>query len=73
MAGIGPCPLAGMLLADHGADVLVIDRAPDAGRKHRTLARQATSLLDLKHPMVVPSLAASSRRQMPSSRASAPA
>ncbi|MBA4218132.1 MAG: CaiB/BaiF CoA-transferase family protein [Roseateles sp.] len=26
MAGIGPCPLAGMLLADHGADVLVIDR-----------------------------------------------
>ena len=26
MAGLGPCPLAGMLLADHGADVLVIDR-----------------------------------------------
>lgn len=26
MAGIGPCPLAGMLLADHGAEVLVIDR-----------------------------------------------
>lgn len=26
MAGIGPCPLAGMLLADHGADVLVIER-----------------------------------------------
>ena len=26
MSGIGPCPLTGMLLADHGADVLVIDR-----------------------------------------------
>jgi len=26
MAGIGPCPLAGMMLADHGADVLVIER-----------------------------------------------
>ncbi|MBI3350362.1 MAG: CoA transferase [Burkholderiales bacterium] len=26
MAGIGPCPLAGMLLADHGAAVTVIDR-----------------------------------------------
>lgn len=26
MAGLGPCPLAGMLLADHGADVQVIDR-----------------------------------------------
>ena len=27
MAGLGPCPLAGQLLADHGADVVVIDRA----------------------------------------------
>lgn len=26
MAGIGPCPLAGMLLADHGAEVTVIER-----------------------------------------------
>jgi alpha-methylacyl-CoA racemase len=26
MAGLGPCPLTGMMLADHGADVLVIDR-----------------------------------------------
>jgi alpha-methylacyl-CoA racemase len=26
MAGLGPCPLAGMMLADHGAEVLVIDR-----------------------------------------------
>ncbi len=26
MAGLGPCPLAGQLLADHGADVVSIDR-----------------------------------------------
>ncbi len=26
MAGIGPCPLAGQLLADQGADVVVLDR-----------------------------------------------
>ncbi len=26
MAGLGPCPLAGQLLADHGAEVIVIDR-----------------------------------------------
>ncbi|KQW50816.1 MULTISPECIES: CaiB/BaiF CoA-transferase family protein [unclassified Roseateles] len=26
MDGIGPCPLAGMLLADHGAEVIVIER-----------------------------------------------
>jgi alpha-methylacyl-CoA racemase len=52
MAGIGPCPLAGMLLADHGADVLVIERpgvpALDTGTgldrgKRRTC-------LDLKSP-----------------------
>lgn len=30
MAGIGPCPLAGQLLADHGAEVIVIDRASGA-------------------------------------------
>ncbi len=27
MVAIGPCPLAGQLLADHGADVIVVDRA----------------------------------------------
>lgn len=52
MAGLGPCPLAGMLLADHGADVLVIARpgspvldtgtALDRGKRHVTL--------DLKTP-----------------------
>lgn len=52
MAGLGPCPLTGMLLADHGADVLVIDRpggqviatgtALDRGKRRVTL--------DLKTP-----------------------
>jgi alpha-methylacyl-CoA racemase len=28
MAGLGPCPLAGQLLADQGAEVTVIDRKP---------------------------------------------
>lgn len=26
MAGLGPCPLAGQLLADHGAEVILVDR-----------------------------------------------
>ena len=28
LAGMGPCPMAGMLLADMGAEVIVIDRGP---------------------------------------------
>lgn len=41
MAGIGPCPLAGQLLADLGAEVIVIDRAStpadptDINRRHK--------------------------------------
>lgn len=31
MAGIGPCPFAGMLLADLGADVVRIDRTGESG------------------------------------------
>ncbi|MGM9484770.1 CaiB/BaiF CoA transferase family protein [Roseateles sp. NT4] len=52
MAGIGPCPMAGMLLADHGADVLVIERPGgqvlDMGK---TLDRGKRRVyLDLKTP-----------------------
>ncbi len=36
-AGLGPAPLAGMLLADLGADVVVVDR-PDAAAIHRFVA-----------------------------------
>lgn len=32
MAGIGPCPFAGMLLADMGADVIVVERKVDVNR-----------------------------------------
>jgi alpha-methylacyl-CoA racemase len=50
MAGLGPCPMAGMLLADHGADVLVIDRpgrpAVDTGTGLDRGKRRVT--LDLK-------------------------
>jgi alpha-methylacyl-CoA racemase len=55
IAGIGPAPFAGMLLADMGADVVRIDRAsqPGAGalRGLDVLARGRRSVgLDLKHP-----------------------
>jgi alpha-methylacyl-CoA racemase len=29
LAGMGPCPMAGMLLADMGAEVIVVDRGPN--------------------------------------------
>ena len=52
MAGIGPCPMAGMLLADHGADVLVIERPGgqvlDVGTALDRGKRRAC--LDLKTP-----------------------
>jgi len=52
MAGLGPCPLAGMLLADHGADVLVIERPGgqviDTGTALDRGKRRA--VLDLKTP-----------------------
>lgn len=52
MAGLGPCPLTGMLLADHGADVRVIDRpgspAIATGKGLDRGKRRIT--LDLKSP-----------------------
>lgn len=52
MAGLGPCPMTGMLLANHGADVLVIDRpakpAIDTGTGLDRGKRRVT--LDLKTP-----------------------
>ena len=53
--GIGPGPFAGMMLADMGADVLLVDRPADAGlglkreRKNDVMLRGRRSLtLDLK-------------------------
>jgi len=59
LAGIGPGPFAGMLLADMGADVVRIDRVPAAGggalaaalRSDSAVDRGRRSIaIDLKHP-----------------------
>jgi len=54
---IGPAPFCGMLLADMGADVLLVDRERDAGlglvgeRRHEVMLRGRRSVtLDLKAP-----------------------
>jgi len=49
MAGVGPAPFAGMMLADHGAEVIRIDR-PDVPLRHpEILARSRKSIVvDLK-------------------------
>ena len=54
---IGPVPFCGMLLADMGADVLLVDRERDAGlglvgeRRHEVMLRGRRSVtLDLKSP-----------------------
>ncbi len=56
-AGIGPCPVAGMMLADMGADVIVIDRAsssfsPDGSAPDAPVAmhrHKRSVALDLKN------------------------
>ncbi len=56
LAGIGPAPFAGMVLADAGADVITVDRPPYAkqagfGATGGVLARGKRSVaVDLKHP-----------------------
>jgi alpha-methylacyl-CoA racemase len=55
IGGIGPGPFAGMMLADHGADVLRIDRGSDAagalmGTCDPTLRGRPAIGIDLKHP-----------------------
>ena len=54
---IGPGPFCGMMLADMGADVMLLDRQADAGlglgaeRRHDVMLRGRRSLtLDLKSP-----------------------
>ncbi|HVK33727.1 MAG TPA: CaiB/BaiF CoA-transferase family protein [Burkholderiaceae bacterium] len=50
-AGLGPCPFAGMMLADMGADVLVIHRIDDAASGERADEHRGkrSIALDLKH------------------------
>ena len=57
LAGIGPCPMCAMLLAELGADVVRVDRPVDSGLgigmapEHRLLHRSRPSIaVDLKHP-----------------------
>ena len=55
LAGIGPCPMAAMLLAEMGADVIRVDRTADSGlgialnNKYQLLQRSRRSIaVDLK-------------------------
>jgi alpha-methylacyl-CoA racemase len=51
IAGIGPGPFAGMMLADHGADVIRIDRPKSTPSPTDILSRSRRNIgLDLKHP-----------------------
>ena len=51
MAGIGPCPLAGQLMADLGAEVIVIDRKSGGDRPGDVNNRNKKSVaLNLKTP-----------------------
>ena len=55
LAGIGPCPMCGMLLAELGADVIKIDRTTDSDLGVRMSANftdrsRRSVAVDLKHP-----------------------
>ncbi len=51
LAGIGPAPFAGMMLADHGADVIRVERKGLIGFPGDPLLRSRRSIgLDLKKP-----------------------
>jgi alpha-methylacyl-CoA racemase len=51
LAGLGPGPFAGMVLADMGADVIRVDRPGGLDRRHDPLNRGRRSVtIDLKQP-----------------------
>ena len=54
MGGIGPAPFAAMMLADHGAEVIRVERAGMIGFENDPLRRSRRSIsLDVKHPDAV--------------------
>jgi alpha-methylacyl-CoA racemase len=55
LAGIGPGPYAGQLLADLGADVIVVDR-PGPGAKAVDGRGKRSIILDLKQPSAIAAL-----------------
>ncbi len=60
LAGLGPAPICGMLLADLGAEVILVERAaakPDEPRRIDSLLRNRRSIaLNLKHPKAIETL-----------------
>ena len=56
LAGIGPGPYAGQLLADYGADVVVVDRPGSAMPKAIDGRGKRSIVLDLKKPEAVEAL-----------------
>lgn len=55
LAGIGPGPYAGQLLADLGADVVVVDR-PGGGRKAVDGRGKRSIVMDLRNPQAIAAL-----------------
>jgi alpha-methylacyl-CoA racemase len=49
-AGIGPAPFAGMMLADHGAEVIRIERPGEQFMPHSLARGRRSIMLDLKDP-----------------------
>lgn len=62
MAGIGPAPFCGMMLADHGAEVIRVERPGTAPDKRDPLLRSRRSIaLDLKDSKAIETLTALAR------------